>query len=258
MKKILLLIVLIGFIQFACVDDNDLTPGPNIPTSIDLRETGNFTIVKNQGSLGSCWAFACVGLAEYKIKEDLGVEVDLSEQHLVNCAEFGPMGGMEFLRDNGLTIEDSLPYQAQFQGCNIIFEPIYKVTLFEIVNVSDLGFEDRISILKGILFSEGPFVSHMDCYTDLDYYTSGIYEYDGVSDSGYGHIIVIVGYQDDDSIKNGGYWIVRNSWGSEWGENGYFKIPYDECNIAKYYAYKVSGVEKIGKIEKLLISGYHC
>ena len=72
-------------------------------------------------------------------------------------------------------------------------------------------------------------------YEDLDRYKSGIYEYDGKSKEIGGHWVVIVGWQDDPNIKNGGYWIARNSWGPDWGEKGYFRIAYGECGIDDFW-----------------------
>jgi len=239
-------------------EKEDIIPRPDLPESFDLRDEGNFTSIKDQANLGSCWAFACVGLAEYLIKRDYGIEIDLSEQHLVNCAEFGPMGGMNYLTNSGVVIEDDLPYQAQILDCNTELAGEYKLGGFQFLNIKDLSFNERIDSLKQTLVNHGPIVTHMDFYLDLNNYTGGIYEYDGVSASGGGHIILVVGYKDDQSVKNGGYWICRNSWGESWGDKGYLKIPYDECNIAIYYAYIASNAYKVGSFKKLPFNGYHC
>ncbi len=255
MKRMYLLLFIVSIFLHSCDPDDHL---PALPESKDLREDGNFTSVKDQGSLGSCWAFACNGLTEYFIKMDYGIEVDLSEQHLVNCAGFGPLDGMNYLKDKGVVIEQELPYQAEILDCDLSLEAEYKIESFEVIYVKEMSFEKRINALQVLLYDNGPFLTHMDLYDDFGYYNSGIYEYDGVSGSAGGHIIVVVGYQDDKSVKNGGYWICRNSWGDEWGEDGYFKIPYDECNIAIYYAYTISQAYKIGSLKKLPVDGYHC
>ncbi len=111
------------------------------------------------------------------------------------------------------------------------------------------------------MLNQGPFVTHIDLFTTIwILIRSGIYEYNGTSQSGCGHIVLVVGFKDDVTVKNGGYWICKNSWGSEWGEEGYFRIPYDECNIAIYYALTISNTYKSGTIQKLTQipeSGYH-
>ena len=211
---------------------------------VDYRESGNFTTIKDQKNLGACWAFACAGLTEYHIKKKFGTEIDLSEQHLINCAGFGPSEGLNYLKENGITTEDKLPYQAQVQACNQNTEAAYKIENFEMIKLDGLSFDKRIEILQTQLKNYGPFITHFDLYVDFDLYTSGVYEYDGTSKSNYGHIVVVAGFADNPSVKNGGYWICRNSWGSQWGENGYFKIPYDECNIATAYAYTIADVVK--------------
>lgn len=72
-------------------------------------------------------------------------------------------------------------------------------------------------------------------YEDLDRYEAGIYLFDGESKEQGGHWVVIVGWRDDPEVKNGGYWICRNSWGDRWGDHGYFKIAYGECGIDDFW-----------------------
>jgi len=81
----------------------------------------------------------------------------------------------------------------------------------------------------------GPVATNMIFFEDLDRYTGGVYIHDGKSEEQGGHWVVIVGWKDHPEVKNGGYWICRNSWGEKWGENGYFKIPYGECGIDDFW-----------------------
>ena len=91
----------------------------------------------------------------------------------------------------------------------------------------------------------GPVATNMIFYQDLDRYRQGVYLYDGKSEEQGGHWIVVVGWKDDPNVKNGGYWICRNSWGEKWGENGYFNIAYGECGVDDFYF--VYGVYRPGK-----------
>lgn len=257
MKRILIKVILL-FIAFTTACDNEENGEEQFPNAVDLRETGNFTKVRDQGNLGSCWAFACIGLTEYLLREKYEVEVDLSEQQLINCAGFGPSDGLDYLLKHGITTEEKLPYQAKILDCDENIEVEYGIDDVEMIKLDVLSFDERIQKLKSLLANKQPFITHFDLYVDFDLYKTGIYEYDGSSESNNGHIVLVVGYVNDASVKNGGYWIGRNSWGSKWGENGYFRIPYDECNIATGYAYAVSEAIKIEKMNRLSVNGYHC
>ncbi|NJO89387.1 MAG: hypothetical protein HC831_10855 [Chloroflexia bacterium] len=243
-KSLILLIA--GFFMFiSCNKKNaseEYIPNSDLPESFDLRETGYLTPAKNQGDLGSCWAFACLGLTEYLINKEYGLEIDLSEQHLVNCAGFGPFDGIKYLHEHGVVLEEELPYNEIVNDCNSSLSGKYKIKGSQSLDLKNLSFNQRIDSLKNTIINFGPVITHLDLYNDLGTYNDGIYLNNPASGENGGHIVIIVGYANDTSIKNGGYWACKNSWGAAWGENGYFKIPFDECNIAIYYGITVSGV----------------
>ncbi len=246
-----LIFIIIGALLFtSCNKQNsneEYIPNSDLPKSFDLRETGYFTPAKNQGDLGSCWAFACLGLTEYLINKEYGFEVDLSEQQLVNCAGFGPFDGVKYLQDYGVVLEEELPYTGLVDDCNSSLTAKYKITGSQTLDLKNLSFNQRIDSLKNTIINFGPVITHLDLYNDLGTYTNGIYLNNPASGENGGHITILTGYTDDESVKNGGYWICKNSWGTTWGENGYFKIPYDECNIAIYYAIIISEVLKVNE-----------
>jgi C1A family cysteine protease len=97
-----------------------------------------------------------------------------------------------------------------------------------------MSLRDKILTFKEKIIHFGPVATNMNFYQDLDRYKKGIYIYDRKSREEGGHWVVVVGWKDDAEVKNGGYWICRNSWGEKWGENGYFRIAYGECGIDDY------------------------
>jgi hypothetical protein len=189
---------------------------------------------------GSCWAFAAVGVFEALIKRSDGLEVDLSEQQLVNCVPEGHgegCGGLDsyyahlYMVNNGIVRESVYPYLADDWQCDLT-EPseFYLTKAWRYRNSSDNpeSTADRREIIKYLLMSYGPVDAVMAVYEDFYFnYTSGVYIYDGTAPLRTYHGVVIAGWVDDNSIPGGGYWIVKNCWGTQWGENGYFRIAFD-------------------------------
>lgn len=214
-----------------------------VPTSFDWRSHrgGNWlTAVRNQGSCGSCWAFAAVGVLEAALKigtlnATWSPEPNLSEQYLIasgcgaqsgNCAGGYSDSALEFIRDQGITDEACMPYQGQN---TLTCSP----TCSNLTRADQIGYVYWPSpqYIKQNLVRRGPVVVYMHIGgTSGGYWDGGIYRcsHDVSSDGNYNvdHAVVAVGYNDV-----GRYWIVRNSWGANWNGNGYFKVGYGECNI---------------------------
>lgn len=234
------------------------------PSSFDWRNYGGFnwvTSVKDQGGCGSCWAFSAVGIVEalYNIcSDDPSLDLDLSEQYLVSdCHSYNGYqtccGGwksiaLEYVRDEGIPDEQCLVY-TDGSGCSCTESGCSGDCNYNSDgNCSDVTCSDRCpdwssrlkfiaktgwvsndpSEIKDSLLSIGPLAvsigvgSIFDGYWDSDIYRCG-------SDTGTNHAVIIVGYDDP-----GGYWIVKNSWGSGWNGDGYFKVGYGECMIEVY------------------------
>lgn len=207
------------------------------PSEFDWRSEDILTPPKDQGNFGTCWAFATVGIVEASIKKNLGEIVDLSEQHLVNCnSEIGPATGLSFAKNFGILTENKLPYSgAKDTSFSSNTPGDYKVNYAEVVDLSKLDNHNRIEHIKKSILKYGPVLTHVTLTRDLTIYEGGIFIYDGNSEILGGHIAVITGWKNDPDVKNGGYWICKNSSGSSWGEAGYFRIAYDEGEIALYY-----------------------
>ncbi|NOZ62593.1 MAG: T9SS type A sorting domain-containing protein [Calditrichaeota bacterium] len=184
--------------------------------------------VKNQSSCGSCWAFVAVALVE-----NLSGQQDLSEQELVSCA-VGDCGGgwygdaLKYVHDTGLPPESCYPYQASNGSCaNSCDNPdfLIQLTNYDYYGHWGVPTANTVNDLKSLL-QTGPVCVSMLVPADgtFDNYSGGVYDYEGGAiPSDRGHAVLVVGYDDNESCFK-----AKNSWGSSWGENGYFFIAYDD------------------------------
>ncbi len=202
------------------------------------------TDVKDQGSCGSCWAFAAVGAMESALLIQDGTlwpDLNLSEQFVVSCDNdnYGCCGGYmdrvyDFLTNSGTIGESCFPYNSSGTcKCNRIFcinstSPCDNMCAdWESSHKRISGWEPvpyDVNAIKSALL-DGPVPCGMDVYTDFFYYTGDVYEYTWGDYEG-GHAVIIIGWNDAD-----GCWIVKNSWGTAWGEGGHFRIKYNNCWI---------------------------
>ncbi len=225
------------------------------PSQLDWRDFNGYnwlTSIKNQGSCGSCWAFAVIGTVEsiYKIeRKNPSLQPNLSEQDLVSCCyecfpQTGCKGGYpsqaaEFIKRQGVVTEECFPYQAKDVSCTRCYD-----WQFKLAKIVDWGWvttstADSNAIINAI--QNGPLSFYMEVYSDFYYYAGGVYEPTPTAKKEGGHAVVLLGYN---STEN--YWICKNSWGQNWGENGYFKIRMGVCETGKWVL-KAWGVNIIGK-----------
>lgn len=220
----------------------------DLPPRFDWRDQGIMTPVKHQMNLGSCGVFAAVAVFESLIKKETGKAVDLSEQQVINGSrDFVPSGissvdALKYIKQHGLVLEERLPYQDKKTDEMPAGPPDYRMADYQFVTTNKLALPEKIKTIKQAVREYGPVATNMIFFQDLDRYKQGVYVYDGKSEEQGGHWVVIVGWQDAPEVKNGGYWICRNSWGERWGENGYFNIAYGECGIDDFwFVYGVFG-----------------
>ncbi|KAL3819309.1 hypothetical protein ACJIZ3_005214 [Penstemon smallii] len=196
----------------------------NLPESVDWRKQGAVTGVKNQGRCGSCWAFSTVVGLEGINKIKTGNLVSLSEQELVDCEKDneGCNGGYmekayEFVKKHGgLTTENIYPYKARDQFCDAVKMNAPVVMIDGHENVPE---NDEDALMKAV--ANQPVSVGIDAGgTNMQFYSEGVYT--GRCGTELDHGVAVVGYgTTSDGTK---YWTVKNSWGQEWGEQGYIRM----------------------------------
>ncbi|KAK9117391.1 hypothetical protein Sjap_016338 [Stephania japonica] len=217
------------------------------PPSVDWRTKGAVTAIKDQGSCGSCWAFSTVvaveGINQIKTKE----LVSLSEQELIDCDtdnnNQGCNGGLmdmafEFIEQNGgLTTEQNYPYKARDGSCDSLKENYHAVT---IDGHEDVPANDENALMKAV--ANQPVSVAIDAGgSDFQFYSEGVYT--GECGTELNHGVAVVGYGK--TLDGTKYWIVKNSWGPQWGEKGYIRILRDasteggKCGIAMQASYPI-------------------
>jgi C1A family cysteine protease len=194
------------------------------PSSIDWRQKGAVTSVKDQGQCGSCWTFSATGAVEGAWAIAKGQLVDLAEQELVDCAtgisygshgcNGGQMeGAFKFIIENGQCALSAYPYTAKDGSCQKCS------AVAHISSCSDVKPNDQISLKAAV--AQQPVAIAIEADTRyFQSYSSGILTSSSCGTS-LDHGVLIVGY----GTENGqDYWTVKNSWGTSWGDKGYVKI----------------------------------
>ncbi|XP_063039887.1 procathepsin L-like [Engraulis encrasicolus] len=204
-----------------------------LPASVDWRRTGCVTDVKSQGDCGSCWAFSTTGALESHTCIKYGKLPSLSEQQLVDCSRKygneGCNGGDEgdafrYVKDNGgIDTEASYPYEGQDSTCR-----------FKSSNIGAYCRGHKYlahgneHALQEALANVGPMCVDIDASHDsFLHYSSGVYNEPACSSSKVDHAMLAVGYGTE---KGEDYWLVKNSFGVDWGEKGYIKMARNKRN----------------------------
>lgn len=215
-----------------------------IPLSVDWREKGAVSFVKDQGHCGSCWTFSTTGCLESHHFLKTGEMVILSEQQLIDCAqEFdnqGCNGGLpshafEYIHSvGGLDTEAAYPYLASDSSCSFLKDKV-GATVRASKNIT---FQDEKELEEAV-GTVGPVAIAFQVTSDFKSYSGGVYNNPacGTSPDQVNHAVLAVGYGTDPEA--GDYWIIKNSWGSDWGEEGYFKMARGKnmCGIADCASY---------------------
>jgi fibronectin-binding autotransporter adhesin len=240
---------------FALLATNTFLLTPNVcADSFDWRTVDGYnwnTSIKSQFG-GTCWDFSsCATLeAKYKLtRNDPSYDPDLSEQQICweTSPDMGSTGGgwgtavLEYSTTHGVVSETECPYQPDNPDTGV--SPYWPLAsgwanrVWKSTSIST-GFTDDTSTMKAYLKSCGPLLvglwaSH-DLYTSVD---DMIANYRSPDSSGYDHQVSLVGYCDDSRVATGGYWIIKNSWGysnttlGDYGNNGYYLIPYGNLEV---------------------------
>lgn len=216
-----------------------------LPETKDWREAGIVSPVKDQGHCGSCWTFSTTGSLEAAYKQATGKSISLSEQQLVDCGfpfnNFGCNGGLpsqafEYIKYNGgLDTEESYPYAGVNGICSFKPESV-GVKVVDSVNIT-LGAEDELKHAVGLV---RPVSVAFEVVSGFKQYKEGIYTSDtcGSTPMDVNHAVVAVGYGVENGVP---YWLIKNSWGEEWGMGGYFKMELGKnmCGVATCASYPI-------------------
>ena len=199
-----------------------------VPVSVDWRENGAVTSVKDQGQCGSCWAFSSTGAVEGAWAISKGQLLNLSEQELVDCAtgiSYGSRGcnggqmdgGFKYVIENGQCSLTDYPYTS---GATMKSGSCQKCSsIAKISSCSDVKANDQVSLKVAV--SQQPIAVAIEADTRyFQSYAGGVLDATTCG-TNLDHGVLIVGYGTENGQK---YWLVKNSWSDTWGEQGYVKI----------------------------------
>lgn len=231
-------------VSFQSFDEKDaiLKASQQLPSSYDLRDEGFVTKVKDQDTLGTCWAFSSLGAIESRWKMLEGTSYNLSEKNMVTCSgyEWGPDdGGNVYMataylnRFDGPINENQDPYDelTEDSECTVHEPPINLVPEARYL-------PKNIDEVKRIIKNYGAVATSMYAGEQLQYYNFNDYTWYYNGDKQADHGILIVGWDDNKVIEGirgapdtKGAWIIKNSWGSSFGEDGYFYLAYKDTQV---------------------------
>jgi cathepsin L len=210
----------------------------DLPESVDWRMKGIITPVKNQGGCGSCWAFGSTESIESYVAINTGALLVMSPQFFVDCApnpnDCGGTGGcggsipeLAFnytAMSGGQTLESLYPYTGQDGTCNSGVKRVATVTGY--VKLPS----NNYTAIMGAVATVGPLAINVAAMP-WQLYSSGVFTGcpQPPQDVDIDHVVQLVGYGTDS--VGGDYWLVRNSWGTGWGEAGYIRVQRMSSNM---------------------------
>ncbi|XP_055308914.1 procathepsin L-like [Sitodiplosis mosellana] len=247
MKNVLIVLLFLFLSLNKSLNDDEIlastfTESANIdlPESVDWRDKGDVTRVRDQGSCGSCYSFAVVGAIEIHYSIKTGHLLSLSEQNVIDCSKSygnnGCNGGdldsaMNYIRDHGIYTRKSYPYRGYDHHCMLRA----KKSRVNVKGFMRIPSGNEIELQKALAF-HGPVAVSIDSSHDtFRHYMDGIYHDHRCSSAteNLDHSVLLVGYGTDEYDRD--YYIAKNSYGDSWGDQGYFRISRNHnnhCGIA--------------------------
>ncbi|KAK3432988.1 hypothetical protein EUGRSUZ_D00505 [Eucalyptus grandis] len=219
-----------------------------VPTALDWRTKKAVTSVKDQGQCGSCWAFSVAAAIEGITMLKKGKLLSLSVQELVDCDVNGKNSGckggymdsaFEFIiSKGGLTTEANYPYRGNERTCNTAKTGYHAAS---ITGYEDVPANNEKALLQAVANQPVSVAVEAGGY-DFQFYSSGVFT--GSCGTSVDHAVTVVGY----GKTSGGtmYWLLKNSWGTGWGESGYMRIERDVrsrtglCGLAMNASYPIA------------------
>ena len=226
-------------------EDYPLLDTTNLPPSVNWTAKGYVTDVKNQGQCGSCWSFSAAGALESYHALVGGNLTSLSNQQLMDCSgRYGshgclggpPVAGFQYVMANGIETLADYPYEMKDGPCRArVLSYVFGIKGFNRIPKYD---NDQ---LKAAVVKQ-PIAVSLDADV-LQFYSNGVIKF--FCGQIMGHAVVLTGY--DTTEKGEPFWILKNSWGPDWGLDGYFwverksGIAPSECGISKQALYPTGG-----------------
>lgn len=215
-----------------------------LKASVNWVTAGAVSPVRNQGQCGACYAFSSLGLVESLYKQKFNVDINLSEQEVLTCSQNSACSGglidnaLEFVRDSGVHLETAIPYTASATSCLNMTDTVAKataamatstskLTAIRVANIKEVGNYSLVSLLTALQTSPVGLAIYVN--NSLYAYKSGLYSASncsGLQKGQLNHAVLAVGYSltGDSTTNNKPYVLIKNSWGTSWGEAGYFKL----------------------------------
>lgn len=202
--------------------------------SFDPRPANKVTPVRNQSGCGSCWVFGTMAAYEtnYLLKTGTApAQIDVAEQQALSCSRGGSCSGgwpwevyKWMCNNNDVATEASLPYTATNGSCPTnLSNKIYKASSWGYVSSG----MPTVQQVKNAICAHGAISACVYVSSAFQHYTGGIFN--ETSNNPVNHCIAIVGWDDNTQC-----WLIKNSWGTWWGDNGYMWIRYNSNNIGKW------------------------
>lgn len=201
--------------------------------AFDWRSRVTVTTPRQQLSCGCCWAFAAASVFELFVSAAYHVAVDVAEQDILNCAQGSCGGGLlhdalEHLETNGAAIEADVPYQAAEGACSVQVSRPYRINFHNFVS-PDQGIP-TVERMKKAIYQFAGVGTYMIATDVMLAFVGDVY--DEFATGGGDHFVCVIGWDDNKPHRKGtGAWLIKNSWGTSWGNGGFAYLPYTANEI---------------------------